>query len=195
MPGASPVLIALPLEPWEGKPGYATYEIVRSPTVDKVSSKNRINGKTPSYQRQRVSGWRPKTALCCAGHALAPFTMASSGDDGIMTHVFDPNNTWMFKSFTPKFGPEMVSLPFQSPSHRSRPSPPARLNSFSPPPQFQGRLPGTVCELTRPEYKIVVSAAGVCWVGCLTTVPDTGSWVLPSCGGPWDQPQDGAHAR
>jgi len=44
-----------------------------------------------------------------------------------MTHVFDPNNTWMFKSFTPKFGPD----------------------------SFQGRLPGTVTELTRPDYKIV----------------------------------------
>ena len=50
------------------------------------------------------------------------------GDDGdIVTHVWDANNTWMFKSMSPKFGHE----------------------------KFMGQLPGTVTEMNKPEYSSV----------------------------------------
>lgn len=45
----------------------------------------------------------------------------------IVTHVWDANNTWMFKSLQPKFGPD----------------------------KFMGQLPGTVTEMNRPEYRMV----------------------------------------
>lgn len=51
----------------------------------------------------------------------------SDDDCGIVTHVWDANNTWMFKSMSPKFGHE----------------------------KFMGQLPGTVTEMNKPEYSSV----------------------------------------
>merc|ERR1712166_491719 len=50
-----------------------------------------------------------------------------SDDGDIVTHVWDANNTWMFKSMSPKFGHE----------------------------KFMGQLPGTVTEMNKPEYSSV----------------------------------------